>query len=133
MLLQDFAENRKSTYGTGEVKQAFYGKKQIQLHPCVIFYRNPEDHHVKFVIMQMSDHLDRHYNVVENLTELALEEVRKVTDVKEVILWSDGCAQQYKVLQLMLLSVKQCFQTSDSYYTSDNFVKQRSAFCPIFR
>ena len=78
-------------------KQAHYGKKQFQLHPTVAFYRNPEQHLVKHTIMQLSDHLDRHHSVVLNLTERAIEEIKKHTDLKEVILWSDGCAQQYKV------------------------------------
>ena len=52
MLLQDFAENRKTTYGMGEVKQAHYGKKQKKLHPTIAFYWNLEQHLVKHTIMQ---------------------------------------------------------------------------------
>ena len=47
MLLQDFAENRKTTYGSGEVKSAFYGKQQIQLHPTVAFYKDHDDRLVR--------------------------------------------------------------------------------------
>ena len=47
--------------------------------------------------MQLNDNTERDHAVVEHLTQLALQDVEKQTKVTEVILWSDGCASQYKV------------------------------------
>ena len=45
LMVQDFAENRKSQYHA-EAKSAFYGKKQISLHPTVVFYWDQEGQQV---------------------------------------------------------------------------------------
>ena len=123
MLLQDFAENRKSIYGIGEVKQAFYGKKQVQLHPTVAFYRDSEDQLVKYTLVQLSDHLDRHFNVVANMTDLAIEELKKVTKVEEVILWRELCVILISILRFCFCSffylINECWPQN-----IDNFNKQ---------
>ena len=78
------------------MKSAYYGKKQIQLHPTVCFYKS-DSQTVRHTVMQLNDNTERDHAVVEHLTQLALQDVEKQTKVTEVILWSDGCASQYKV------------------------------------
>ena len=47
--------------------------------------------------MQMSDDLDRCHDKVQHLPELAVNKIKEETHITSLILWSDGCAQQYKV------------------------------------
>ena len=61
------------------------------------FYKNSEGQTVRHTIMQMSDDLDRCHDKVQHLPELAVNKIKEETHITSLILWSDGCAQQYKV------------------------------------
>ena len=95
LIIQDFADNRKALYNM-EVKSAHFGKAQVTLHPSVCFYRDEAGHLIRHVIMHMSDDICHDYHAVNAFTEGCLEILRLETDVKQLILWSDGAASQYK-------------------------------------
>ncbi|GFO27538.1 (S)-beta-bisabolene synthase [Plakobranchus ocellatus] len=95
MLVQDFAENRKATYSE-EVKSAHFGKAQISLHPTVAFYVNSDGEQVRHVAMFFSDDIGHDYHAVHCYTQKMVEMLQNETPVREVIIWSDGAASQYK-------------------------------------
>ena len=98
MLVMDFAENRKASYAT-EVKSAHFGKGQWTLHPIVAFFNDPSLECLRqHVIMVLSDDIAHDYHAVQKFTEVALQNLAAhISPIKELIMWSDGCAAQYKV------------------------------------
>ncbi|GFN86803.1 hypothetical protein PoB_001330900 [Plakobranchus ocellatus] len=102
MLVMDIAENRKASYFS-EVKSAHFGKRQWTLHPIVTFFRDDfldclrhHDH-----VIMLSDDIIHDYHVV-NTYESRLEKPRKMNSNKEKLMWSDGCASQYKSTVLLV-------------------------------
>ena len=95
-MIQDFAENRKALYNL-EVKSAHFGKAQVTLHPTVAYFKDGDGQLVRHVIMHMTDDIGHDYHAVHVFTSKALALLKEETDVSEVIIFSDGCASQYKV------------------------------------
>ena len=90
MLVMDFAG-----YAT-EVKSAHFGKGQWTLHPIVAFFNDPSLECLRqHVIMVFPDDTAHDYHAVQKFTEVALKNF--ISPIKELIMWSDGCATQYKV------------------------------------
>ncbi|KAK3748582.1 hypothetical protein RRG08_011664 [Elysia crispata] len=89
MLVMDFAG-----YAT-EVKSAHFGKGQWTLHPIVAFFNDPSLECLRqHVIMVFPDDTAHDYHAVQKFTEVALKNF--ISPIKELIMWSDGCATQYK-------------------------------------
>ncbi|GFO46529.1 Armadillo repeat-containing protein 5-like isoform x2 [Plakobranchus ocellatus] len=95
LLIEDFAENRKATYAA-EVKSAHFGKQQITLHPIVAYIKNDEYQLIRHSLMFISNDIGHDFHMVNKFTDMALAFLKEETEVESVIIYSDGCAGQYK-------------------------------------
>ena len=95
MIIMDFAENRKACFNA-EVKSAHFGKSQITLHPVLVYTKNAQGQLVRHTLMYLSDDICHDYHAVHHFTSLAIDFVKELVPLRRVILFSDGCASQYK-------------------------------------
>ena len=95
MVIMDFAENRKACFNA-EVKLAHFVKSQITLHPVVVYINNAQGQLVRHTLMYLSDDICHDYHAVQQFTSLAIDFARELVPLRRVILFSDGCASQYK-------------------------------------
>ena len=95
MMITDFAENRKACFNA-EVKSAHFGKSQIILHSVVVYIKNAQGQLVRHTLMYLSDDICHDYHAVQHFTSLAIDFAKELVPLRRVILFSDGCASQYK-------------------------------------
>ena len=94
ILVQDFAENRKSAY-QDEPKQAHFGKSQITLHPTIAFYHNNEGQKVRHALNYVSDDTTHDHNAVHHFTRHTLQYLKQQEVLQNdttVYIFSDGCS-----------------------------------------
>ncbi|GFS23232.1 hypothetical protein ElyMa_006971800 [Elysia marginata] len=71
------------------------------------------------VMASLSDDINHDFHVVNTFTEDAISSLKKITCVDELVIWSDGCASQYKDkgtfvdLSLMQMKVQRCYFSSE--------------------
>ena len=99
IMVQDFSKNRE-IINQDEIKSSWWVKKQVTMHPTVIFYRlqNMGEIH-RLVITHLSDILTHDAHLVHHMTLdciKILKEKHPETEWTKGFLWSDGCASQYK-------------------------------------
>ena len=99
LMVQDFAKNRDITY-QDEIKCNFWVKKQVTMHPTVIFYRLEDEGEIhRLVITHLSDITDHDAHIVHFMTLdclSTLKEMHPEIEWTKTYIWSDGCASQYK-------------------------------------
>lgn len=98
LRVMDFAKNREVRYQT-EIKAAFYTTEQITLHPVVNYYRSPRSGDiVKHSVVIISDDKVHDYHAVEKFQQVVDAHLHREAGLEpeEKIIWSDGCASQYK-------------------------------------
>ena len=98
-MVQDFAKNR-DIENQEEIKAQYWQKRQVTMHPTVLFYRLEEKGEVhRLVITHLSDitvhdaHLV-HYITLDCIS--ILKEKHPLIEWTKFFVWSDGCAAQYK-------------------------------------
>ena len=121
-LLQviDFAKNR-STFYDDEIKGAFYSPISITMHPVVSFYWN-NNKIVRHSIVVFSNDPQHDYNAVDTYLDAVKTIVvpHMSSKIEEHIIWSDGCASQYKCCSVFAdISVKQTV-INRNYYGSEH-------------
>ena len=98
-MVQDFAKNRDITY-QDEIKSNYWTKKQVTMHPTVLFYRLKDEGEIhRLVITHLSDITNHDAHIVHYMTLECisiLKEKHPEVEWKKIFLWSDGCAAQYK-------------------------------------
>ena len=98
MLVMDFGKNRLIRF-QDEPKSIYYTIHQVTIHPVVVFYRSLDitDLTVRESLVFLSDdHLHDH-NAVNHFLEKTLMYLKeKEIPFKKVVVFSDGCASQYK-------------------------------------
>lgn len=96
LMIMDFAKNRELFY-QDEIKSAFYGRNQVTMHPIIIYYQTASNEPAKKVSMVfLSDDRTHDHHAVAYYTNQAIDFLKTVMDVEKVIIFSDGCAGQYK-------------------------------------
>ena len=99
IMVQDFAKNRDITY-QDEIKSAYWTKKQVTMHPTVIFYRLEDGGEIhRLVITHLSDITNHDAHIVHFMTLECLsilKEMHPEIEWTKAFIWSDGCAAQYK-------------------------------------
>ena len=95
-MIMDFAKNRELFY-QDEIKSAFYGRSQVTMHPIIMYYRTTSAEPAKKVSMVfLSDDRTHDHHAVAHYTNQAVDFLQTVIDVEKIIIFSDGCAGQYK-------------------------------------
>ena len=99
IIVQDFAKNRDISY-QDEIKANYWIKKQVTMHPTVLFYRLVENGIIhRLVITHLSDITNHDAHMVHYMTLDCMEILnKKHPEIKftNFFVWSDGCASQYK-------------------------------------
>ncbi len=80
----------------GEIQYAFFHRQSITLHPVVCYYKCNCGQTVRDEIMCFTDDQRHNHIAVRMFLRKVLELVKKQTQVKKIIQWSDNCAGQYK-------------------------------------
>ena len=99
LMVQDFAKYRDIAY-QDEIKSQFWTKKQVTMHPTVLFYRLEDGGEIqRLVVTHLSDITNHdahlvHYMTLECIS--ILKEEHPEIEWSKIFLWSDGCAAQYK-------------------------------------
>ena len=99
LIVQDFAKNRDIVY-QDEIKANYWVKKQVTMHPTVLFYRLTEGEEVcRLVITHLGDITNHDAHLVHYMTLdciKILNEKHPGIEWTKFFIWSDGCAAQYK-------------------------------------
>ena len=99
LMVQDFAKNRDIIF-QDDIKSNFWCKKQVTIHPGVIFYRLIEGEPIrKLVVTHLSDIKNHDAHMVHLMTRDCISIMNdKYPEIEwnRFIIWSDGCASQYK-------------------------------------
>ena len=98
LLVMDFAKNRTVRY-QDEAKSVYFTARQITIHPVVAFYHSPDfpDLIVRNSLVFLSDDNKHDYNAVDHFFVKSIQYLKKEgIPFSEVIVFSDGCAAQYK-------------------------------------
>ena len=76
----------------------FWSRKQVTVHPVVIYYRDKDDKVTLKSLCFISNDLDHDVVLVNKIQELTLDYIKKnlVPDLTDVEYVTDGCASQYK-------------------------------------
>ncbi|KAK3911628.1 ARL14 effector protein [Frankliniella fusca] len=92
----DFAENY--TCVVQDAIQSYYWKnEQVTIHPFVAYYKNSSGETVSTSFAVVSDYMKHHVDAVYAFQKEFINFIKlKVPNVKKVIYFSDGAAQQYK-------------------------------------
>lgn len=99
VMVQDFAKNRDIVF-QDEIKSNYWCKKQVTIHPGVLFYRLIEGEPIrKLVVTHLSDIKNHDAHMVNLMTQECISIMKnKYPEINwnRFILWTDGCASQYK-------------------------------------
>ena len=98
LMVMDFGKNRLVRY-QDEIKSAYFAAAQITLHPILLFYhsRDVPELIARHSLVFLSDDITHDLNAVEYFKTKSLEFLeKKSVPYKEIIIFSDGCAIQYK-------------------------------------
>ena len=97
IMVQDFSRNRDVFYQF-EIKSSYWTRKQITMHPTVIHLFGDGKWH-RIVITHLSDITKHDAHFVHYITKDCIEYLTNhypEIKLQKVIIWSDGCASQYK-------------------------------------
>ena len=83
-----------------EIKASYWSKKQVSMHPTVIYYKTEEhaDPH-KLVVTHFSDNTSHDAHMVFYFTRDCIEYLKETfptSQLTKIYIWSDGCSAQYK-------------------------------------
>ncbi|CAG2250372.1 unnamed protein product [Mytilus edulis] len=98
LMVMDFGRNRVVRY-QDEIKSAYFAAAQITIHPIVLFYHSNDvpELIVRHSLVFLSDDITHDSKAVEYFQNKTLEFLdEKSIPYKELIIFSDGCAGQYK-------------------------------------
>ena len=99
LAIQDFSRNIEIYY-RHEIKASNWSKKQVTVHPTVLFYKIPEsEEEQRLVITHLSDLNTHDATLVHYITKDCIDILLNLypdIEWKKFFLWSDGCSAQYK-------------------------------------
>lgn len=100
MTVMDFAENYRCV-NQDEVQAAYWNYKQATVHPMVNYYKcDTCGEVVTATVVAISDDLTHDSHAVEIFIRENIKHLRSsVTNLQELVQWSDGCGVQYKSKQ----------------------------------
>ncbi|KAK7484163.1 hypothetical protein BaRGS_00024533, partial [Batillaria attramentaria] len=92
----DFAENHLCRW-QDEVHSAHWGYSQVTVHPTVLYYacQNCNGLVTDYLVF-LSDDLNHDAHMAHTIIMASREHVLVETGIEQVVVWSDGCAAQYK-------------------------------------
>ena len=120
LLIADFAKNRSVNY-QDEIKSAFFGKRQITMHPTIVYYRDPDTGSInRESHVFMSDDTSHDFHAVHHFLQESIKTLEETLDISKVVIYSDGCGAQYKsrgpLADISLLDIV----TDHSYFGSEH-------------
>ena len=98
IIIMDFSRNRDVLYQF-EIKSSYWTRKQITMHPSVIYFLDHDGLWKRLVITHLSDITKHDAHFVQYVTNDCIEYITQnfpEFQWHKVIIWSDGCAAQYK-------------------------------------
>ena len=100
ITVMDFAENYRCV-NQDEVQSAYWNYKQATVHPMVNYYMcDTCGKIVTATVVAISDDLTHDSHAVEIFIRENINHLRSsVTNLQELVQWSDGCGVQYKSKQ----------------------------------
>lgn len=122
LLVMDFGKNRSVRY-QDEPKSVFFTARQITIHPVVMFYHSPSVQHliVRSSLIFLTDDTTHDYHAVDHFLEKSVQHLKETAiPFSKLIVFSDGCAAQYKGKGSFAdLSLKN-IQIERNYFGSDH-------------
>ena len=97
LMVMDFARNRE-LYQQDEIKSAYFGRKQITIHPVVAYYNSPIARNIttRDSMIFLSDDINHDYNFVKHVLDLVIKKLSEKMNIAKLVIFSDGCSSQYK-------------------------------------
>ena len=87
----------------------------------MVYWKDQRAQLVRHVLMYLSDEIKHDYHAVQHFTAHSIEYVKQLTCLKRLIIFSDGCASQYKGKGTFAdLSLMQGFEVERVYYGSEH-------------
>ena len=95
IAVMDFSENYLCKW-QDEVQSAHWGYNQVTIHPCVLYYNCPDCQEVitEYLVF-LGDDLNHDAHMVKEIVDKVRTHLKR-KGVTSLIMWSDGCAAQYK-------------------------------------
>ena len=124
IMVQDFAKNRDIVF-QDEIKSNYWVKKQVTLHPSVLFYKltDEQEEPNKLVITHLSDIKNHDAHMVHFITKECisiLQDKHPEINWDKFIVWSDGCASQYKGKNAFYYLDKYSINLERNYFASEH-------------
>ena len=98
MLVEDFSKNRTHVVNfQDKIKSAFFGQKQLTMHPSIIFYyMNSKAHRESCVFI--SNDTKHDYHAAQHFFQKSLNTLMgRGLRIQHVTVYSDRCAAQYTI------------------------------------
>lgn len=95
LMVMDFAQNRKIFF-QDEIKAAHFSQKQVTMHPIVVYRKDGNDHLIRESLVFLSDDTGHDSHAVEYFLQGAIKHIEENTSINRIVIFSDGCASQYK-------------------------------------
>lgn len=96
LMVMDFAQNRK-VFFQDEIKSAHFSQKQITMHPIVVYRDDTSGHLIRESLVFLSDDTGHDSHAVEFYLQGAIKHLENENaDIRRIVIFSDGCASQYK-------------------------------------
>lgn len=107
-VVVDFAENY-TCIRQGEAQSAYYSRNQVTIHPMVINMKGSPD--IRDSVCLISNDLKHFASAVFVFIDTLLAHIQIMyPQIDTVIVWSDGCAAQYKS-KIPFLNIARAFQS----------------------
>ncbi|KAJ8049262.1 hypothetical protein HOLleu_01941 [Holothuria leucospilota] len=120
LMVMDFAQNRK-VYFQDEIKSARFAQRQITMHPIVVYRKGDNGNLVRESLVFLSDDICHDSHAVEFYLQSAIKYLENENVmITRVVIFSDGCASQYKgKVNFADLSLS-IYATERNYYGSEH-------------
>ena len=91
----DYSESYKNKQ-QDEIQSAYFGQSCFSLFTACVYHLDDSDKLVKRPITVVSESNDHSRIAALNCIDFVIREIERSTMLKKVILWSDGCASQFR-------------------------------------
>ena len=91
----DYSESYKNKQ-QNEIQSAYFGQSSFSLFTACVYYRDENGEFTKLPICVISESNDHSRAAALTCVDLVVKEVEKHIALSKIILWSDGCASQFR-------------------------------------
>ena len=120
LLVLDFAKNRTVHY-QDEIKSAYFGQRQMTMHPSVVYYRSKEGKLVRESHVFISDDIKHDHHAVNLFLQKSVEDIKThLPEIHRIVIFTDGCSSQYKSKGPLADLSRSSIPTDHSYFGSEH-------------